>query len=1091
MSTVSNAVFLSYASQDAASARRICEAMQSAGLEVWFDQSELRGGDAWDQKIRKQIKECALFVPVISANTQARPEGYFRLEWKLAVDRSHLMADDQAFIVPVVIDDTPQGAARVPEKFQEVQWTRLLLTETPSAFAARVRTLLSGEPAPSSEARGAARVAGGAGSKKAPASIWWTRVVPLAGVAVALAFALRPMWSPSRPVPASTSKAEAPAAAKTAPLSEARQLIARARALSLDKYSSTPDDFAAAEVLIKQALQADGADAEVYAVSSLFNISIGTRGFDHSSGRKETARSHAERALSLNPNSIESLYALARWQRDNEPDAAVAEATFKQVLERAPEHNGALLTLAIHYMRRNRFDDALPLFERAVQRPALKPLALYNLFLGHFGRWKFADAERCIRDSIAAEPSVNSQCGLAMWLMSVKGDPHAAAGALSAGPAALRSEHRNIWITAYVHLARRAPEDALRALQRLSDDFLQDNWFVGPKAYWVGRAHAMAGRTEAARVAWEAGVEVLKARLARTPDAVDLRLMLGEHLALLGRENEAVREAKVVEEMQRQSSRIVWVETPARIYAALGRAADALRFMPTADISIQDEIGWPLTAALLRIDPLWDRIRDDPAFQQRLVKAAAAEAVKSVTAFAWPRDPELKRAMDLVNGTDANLEDYSFAEDIVKARLALNPMDGETITVMARVQVAFLYRGFDRSDERRAIAKRHAERAVQLAPNDPEALAALGIFYYVRNADLARARELLERAIALKPADPVFHRFRDNALFSDLKVPAAEALASTERTAALFPRDALTHYELARHYRDIGRIADMERALDRTIALAPIPNAVMWKSRIALWVRGDPQEMRKLIDGVPSRTRSVERVVLNRWVHAMVSHQPHEGLEALENLTSNWVEDFDYTGPKALLTATLYELQGKPEIARLQYDAALRDVRQQQVRAPTDPALRGLEAWILHGLGQDNEARPLNRTALERTPRPYRYATLSDWWFTPIPRSLLIGERSVALQLIREAVYPVAAGAATSVNREGRAGAYESPGGGTAEATPNRRVAVESISPQGLAVAPSEAEARAAFRLRFKLDPRMAPFRDDPEIAALLAEPAR
>ena len=47
--------------------------------------------------IRKQIKECALFLPVISASTQAREEGYFRLEWKLAIDRSYLMADDKPF----------------------------------------------------------------------------------------------------------------------------------------------------------------------------------------------------------------------------------------------------------------------------------------------------------------------------------------------------------------------------------------------------------------------------------------------------------------------------------------------------------------------------------------------------------------------------------------------------------------------------------------------------------------------------------------------------------------------------------------------------------------------------------------------------------------------------------------------------------------------------------------------------------------------------------------------------------------------------------------------------------------------------------
>ena len=87
----------------------MCDALRAAGIEVWFDQSELRGGDAWDQKIRQQIRECALFVPIISANTQSRLEGYFRREWRLAVDRTHDMADGKPFLVPVAIDDTPDN----------------------------------------------------------------------------------------------------------------------------------------------------------------------------------------------------------------------------------------------------------------------------------------------------------------------------------------------------------------------------------------------------------------------------------------------------------------------------------------------------------------------------------------------------------------------------------------------------------------------------------------------------------------------------------------------------------------------------------------------------------------------------------------------------------------------------------------------------------------------------------------------------------------------------------------------------------------------------------------------------------------------
>ena len=94
-------------------------------IEVWLDQNELRGGDLWDAAIRQQIKTCALFVPIISANTRTRAEGYFRLEWKLAVDRSHQMAADKPFLVPVVVDATVDGEARVPERFREAHWTRL------------------------------------------------------------------------------------------------------------------------------------------------------------------------------------------------------------------------------------------------------------------------------------------------------------------------------------------------------------------------------------------------------------------------------------------------------------------------------------------------------------------------------------------------------------------------------------------------------------------------------------------------------------------------------------------------------------------------------------------------------------------------------------------------------------------------------------------------------------------------------------------------------------------------------------------------------------------------------------------------------
>src|SRR5499427_8803903 len=147
MSTGSHAVFLSYASEDATAAQRIADALRVAGIEVWFDKSELRGGDAWDRQIREQIHNCRLFIPVISANSERREEGYFRREWSLAADRTRDMAHKRAFLVPVVIDGTPERGASVPEKFHELQWTRLPDGETSPAFIERIRRLLSPETA--------------------------------------------------------------------------------------------------------------------------------------------------------------------------------------------------------------------------------------------------------------------------------------------------------------------------------------------------------------------------------------------------------------------------------------------------------------------------------------------------------------------------------------------------------------------------------------------------------------------------------------------------------------------------------------------------------------------------------------------------------------------------------------------------------------------------------------------------------------------------------------------------------------------------------------------------------------------------------
>jgi hypothetical protein len=164
-------VFLSYASQDREAARELRDALPGFGLEVWYDESELGGGEAWDQKIRRQIRECDYFMPLVSAQTEARLEGYFRREWRLAVERTLDMADDRLFLLPVVIDDTDQARARVPEKFLTVQWLKVPGGRPTRALESLCRRIASGGPADARPARSASRKASRATSAAVPAQI--------------------------------------------------------------------------------------------------------------------------------------------------------------------------------------------------------------------------------------------------------------------------------------------------------------------------------------------------------------------------------------------------------------------------------------------------------------------------------------------------------------------------------------------------------------------------------------------------------------------------------------------------------------------------------------------------------------------------------------------------------------------------------------------------------------------------------------------------------------------------------------------------------------------------------------------------------
>jgi hypothetical protein len=117
------AIFVSYASDDLEAASRLAEGLRSAGLEVWFDKNALQMGDDWARSIRRGLERCSLFLPVISrqALSEENRRRYFWREWNDADDFARGMAPGEAYIVPVVIDDTRIDRAPLPDSFKRAQ----------------------------------------------------------------------------------------------------------------------------------------------------------------------------------------------------------------------------------------------------------------------------------------------------------------------------------------------------------------------------------------------------------------------------------------------------------------------------------------------------------------------------------------------------------------------------------------------------------------------------------------------------------------------------------------------------------------------------------------------------------------------------------------------------------------------------------------------------------------------------------------------------------------------------------------------------------------------------------------------------------
>jgi TolB-like protein/Tfp pilus assembly protein PilF len=635
----SKAVFLSYASQDAEAAQRICEALRAAGIVVWFDQSELRGGDAWDASIRRKIKECTLFVPIVSRNTESRSEGYFRLEWKLAVDRSHLMADDQAFLLPVAIDDIPDASARVPDRFRERQWSRLPAAAGAEAFAGRVRRLLeSGETdvpaatAPTATPPVRARAAAKSGFAK-----WIVGGLGVAAIAIVALLALRPSQKEPAAIAVNRTTAEAasaPAAAKPDRNSVAVLPFAN---LSDDKANEYFSDGISEELLTMlqkipglrvaartSAFSFKGKTSTAQEIGEQLGVAHLVEGSVRKSGKSVRITARLSRA-----STGEQLWSDS-YTRDLKDVFAVQSELARTIVEQLRAQLGGTVDASAKAEIQAQVQAAA---KGGTKDPAAFELYLQGIsFLHQFSPDAAARAADFLQRAVALDPSF----ALAWAAMS-------RAGSVRGGYALTRRDQDEGFV-----LARRAAERALALVPELPAARLaRMRVQMWSDLDWNGAAESLRRAQKlapadadvlaaAAELAYtfgrkEMAVELGRQAVSRDPANAEMRVSLGTALNSLGRYPEAEAEFRRVVEL---SPSAPWGHAGVGdVYLRQDRLEEAVR-----EAARESDEWSRLTVQAQALWGLGRKAESDAALERLIANTADIAAFQIAQVYAYRRD---------------------------------------------------------------------------------------------------------------------------------------------------------------------------------------------------------------------------------------------------------------------------------------------------------------------------------------------------------------------------------------------------------------------------------------------------------------------
>lgn len=376
---------------------------------------------------------------------------------------------------------------------------------------------------------------------------------------------------------------------------------------SLELWST---DGRASLAKLKEAIELDPDFTEAYALLGMRYAYV-HQNYDRSDSIADQALSYAEHAMEMEPDNGMAINAMGSYFYRVEKDYPTAVEHFSRGAALYPDRT-VFVRMQAHAARRaGDWDQALALLQRSEEmEPSLD--AMQAIAENHVYNRRWDQAEAAYREHARRAPeSTMGPSNLAWIVFDRTGETGAVREFLASRPTGWAGDRWNL------EMLDRNYEAALAAMDYFEGDVLRGQYGIHPKAYYQGVALRWMGDEAAATAALQEARNIMEAMLPALDDDCRVHAGLADIYASLGMRDEAVSAAtRATEVVPVEKDALIGTYNHlalARVYSILGDPGAAVE-----QISYLMSVPSGLNVWDLRKAPVWDPIRDDPAFQALL-----------------------------------------------------------------------------------------------------------------------------------------------------------------------------------------------------------------------------------------------------------------------------------------------------------------------------------------------------------------------------------------------------------------------------------------------------------------------------------------